>query len=235
MDLYKIVPLDSRILTIFGGAIHCVNMQIPAENPITIWHPPVIDLQPKKNAYHIVVKPTNKSGISATKCIWRIKGTANWNTIDLVDSAGYKIGDIKSSFKLMSNSTAIEYYISATSNNGKTITKPIVAKTGGYYTFYFSPTTTLEELDPARNFAMNPIPNPTNGNFAIPVSFDREMEVNAYVTDVLGKRISTIEFGRKNNGMSKLEFDLSGQAAGMYFIQITANGQLLDTKRVMKQ
>lgn len=233
---YKIVPLDARILTVLGGAIHCVNMQIPAENPITIWHPPVQDLQPRKSSYHIVVKPTNKSGIAATKCMWRVKGSQNWNTVDLADSAGYKIGDIKGSFKLMSDNTIIEYYISATSNNGKTITKPIVANTGGYYSFYFSGTAVgTEELDPTRNFAMNPIPNPTTGAFSIPVSFDRQMEVSAHITDVLGKRISTIDFGRKDNGMNRLEFDLANQAAGMYFIQITANGQLLDTKRIMKQ
>ena len=82
---------------------------------------------------------------------------------------------------------------------------------------------------------MNPIPNPTNGVFAIPVSFDRDMEVTAYITDVLGKRIAKQEFGRKGNGMSKLEFDLADQPAGMYFVQITADGHLLDTKRVMKQ
>lgn len=233
---YKIIPLDARILTIYGGAIHCVNMQIPAENPITIWHPPVQDLQPKRNSYHIVVKPTNKSGIATTKCIWRVRGTQNWNTIDLTDSAGYKVGDIKGGFKLMGDNAVIEYYISATSNNGKTITKPITADNGGYYSFYFTRAASVnEELDPARNFAMNPIPNPTTGAFTIPVSFDREMEVSAYVTDVLGKRITTIDFGRRNNGMSKLELDLGGQATGMYFIQVTANGQLLDTKRIMKQ
>ena len=31
-----------------------------------------------------------------------------------------------------------EYYISATSNNGKTITKPMTALQGGYYSFYFT-------------------------------------------------------------------------------------------------
>lgn len=233
---YKIVPLDSRILTILGGAIHCVNMQIPAENPITIWHPPVQDLQPRMNNYHVVVKSTNKSGIASTKCMWRVKGTQNWNTVDLTDSAGYMIGDISSSFKLMGDNTIIEYYVSSTSNNGKTITKPITANNGGYYSFYFSPTASVGgELDPLRNFAMNPIPNPTNGVFAIPVSFDRDMEVTAYITDVLGKRIAKQEFGRKANGMSKLEFDLGDQPAGMYFVQITADGHLLDTKRVMKQ
>lgn len=233
---YKIVPLDSRILTIFGGAIHCVNMQIPAENPITIWHPPVQDLQPKRSSYHIVVKPTNKSGIANAKCMWRVKGTQNWNTVDLTDSAGYKVGDIQGGFKLMSDNTIVEYYVSATSNNGKTVTKPIVANNGGYYSFYFSPTASVREtLDPMRNFALNPIPNPTTGSFVIPVSIDRSMKLTAYVTDVLGKCVSTVNFGDKNNGMSKLEFDLTNQATGMYFIQITANDILLDTKRVMKQ
>lgn len=232
---YKIVPLDARILTIYGGAIHCVNMQIPAENPITIWHPPVLDLQPQVNTFHIVAKATNKSGIATTQCIWRVKGTQNWNTITLTDSAGYAIGDITDTFSKMSNTAIVEYYISAKSNNGKTITKPITASNGGYHTFYFTPSSNVEEFDRDRNFAMNPLPNPTSGSFFIPVSFDREMEVTAYITDVLGKRINVIDFGKKRNGMSKLEFDLGNQAPGMYFVQITANGRLLDTKRVMKQ
>lgn len=233
---YKVVPLDARILTILGGAIHCVNMQIPAENPITIWHPPVQDLQPKVNSFHLVVKPTNKSGIAATKCMWRVKGTSSWNTINLSDSSDYKIGDITGNFQLMDDMTVIEYYITATSNNGKTVTKPITANNGGYYSFYFSEAASVDaELDAARNFAMNPIPNPTTGVFAIPVSFDKQMKVSANITDILGKHISTTDFGHKERGMSKLEFNLSNQAAGMYFIQITANGQLLATKRIMKQ
>ncbi len=32
----------------------------------------------------------------------------------------------------------VEYYISATSNNGKTITKPMTAHQGGYYSYYFT-------------------------------------------------------------------------------------------------
>lgn len=233
---YKIVQLDSRILTILGGAIHCVNMQIPAENPITIWHPPVQDLQPKRDAYHIVIKATNKSGIANTQCLWRVRGTQNWNTVNLTDSAGYKVGDIQGGFTQMNDNTIIEYYVSASSNNGKTITKPIVAGNGGYFYFYFTPLASVDEtLDPMRNFALNPLPNPTTGSFMIPVSIDGNMQISAFVTDVLGKRIATVDFGKKSSGMSKLEFDLSNHAAGMYFIQISANGRVLDTKRVMKQ
>lgn len=232
---YKVVPIDSRLLTVLGGAIHCVNMQIPAENPVSIWHPPIQDLQPRKNSFHIVVKATNKSGIANAKCYWKLRGTQDWKTVNLTDSSGYYVGDITGSFKLLDDNAAIEYYVTASSNNGKTMSKPIVANNGGYYTFYFSPAATTRELDFSRNFALNPIPNPTTGNFVIPVSFDREMAVTADVVDVMGRHISTIDFGKKQNGMSKLNFDLGSQPSGMYFIRLVADGQLLGTSRIMKQ
>ncbi|MBS1772069.1 MAG: agmatine deiminase family protein [Bacteroidetes bacterium] len=229
---YNVVPIDSRVLTLGGGAIHCVTMQIPADNPIRFWHPPIQDEQPLQSKYHIVAQVTNKSGIASATCYWRPKWTStSWNAVTLTDSAGYKIGDITGSFNYMQS---IEYYISATSNNGKTMTKPIVAPTGGYYTFYFPFPAGVEKFDPARNFALNPLPNPTNGQFIIPVSFEKDVNIDATVTDMLGKTIQTIDFGKKENGMNKLEFDLTNAAEGMYFIQIKANGHIIDTKKVMK-
>ena len=50
-----------------------------------------------------------------------------------------------------------EYYISATSNNGKTITKPMTAHQGGYYSFYFDGE--LKELDSIQyDFSTTPRP-----------------------------------------------------------------------------
>ena len=50
-----------------------------------------------------------------------------------------------------------EYYISATSNNGKTITKPITAHNGGYYSFYYDGG--QMELDSSRyDFSTEPRP-----------------------------------------------------------------------------
>src|SRR6185436_5606123 len=118
-------------------------------------------------------------------------------------------------------------------NNGKTMTKPIVAPTGGYYTFLFHWPESVSGLDPAMNFAMNPLPNPTTGQFIIPVSFEREMSVTAVVVDVFGKKVAVTDFGKRSSGMTKLEFDLSAQPGGMYFVQITADGSLLSTKKVV--
>jgi agmatine/peptidylarginine deiminase len=229
---YKVVPIDSRGLTIYGGAIHCVNMQIPADNPIHFWHPPVVDLQPKQDNYHIVSKITNRSGIATAKCNWRMKGATAWNTVNLTDSSGYWIGDIAGTFN---HPDIVEYYLTATSNNGKTMTKPITASTGGYYTFYLKWAASVYELDQSRNFVLNPLPNPTSGAFDIPVSFETSMHFKAQITDVFGKTIDAIDFGTRERGLSKLHMDITNLPTGMYFIQVIANGQVADTKRIVKQ
>jgi hypothetical protein len=61
------------------------------------------------------------------------------------------------------------------------------------------------------------------------------MKVSAQVTDMLGRIVMSVDFGKRNQGMSKLDFDLSKESVGMYFIQVKANGLLLDTKKVSKQ
>jgi len=54
----------------------------------------------------------------------------------------------------------VEYYISATSNNGKTITKPMTAHQGGYYTYYYTgQLDTVAQLDSTRyDFDTMPVP-----------------------------------------------------------------------------
>lgn len=228
---YKIVPLDARGLTIGGGAIHCVTMQIPAENPITIWHPPVIDWQAKASSYPIVAKITNKSGIATAQCKWRKKGTTTWNTVNLTDSSGYKIGDMVGTFN---HGEAYEYYITATSNNGKTITKPMTAP-DGFYTYMINWPAGINSLNPNTNFLLNPLPNPNNGSFTLPMAIDKDMQITAVVTDVTGRTVRKIDFGKKENGMHQLQFNLYNVAEGSYFIQVFGDSYSLGNKRVVKQ
>ena len=59
------------------------------------------------------------------------------------------------------STVTVEYYISATSNNGKTITKPMTAAQGGYYSFYFTNMLdTVAYLDSNRfDFDTTPLPS----------------------------------------------------------------------------
>ncbi len=229
---YKIIPIDARDLTVLGGAIHCVTMQIPAENPVRFWHPAVRDLQPLQADYSLVAEVTNKSGVASATCFWRLEGQTSWNTVNLTDSSGYWIGKIPGANLTVNDK--VEYYISATTNNGKTATKPITAP-DGYFSFYFTLPQSTSTIDPDQNFVLNPAPNPSLGEFFLPLSLDQTREIRAVVTDMMGKVLQNTTFGKRQRGMSKLEFDLGAAAPGLYFVQILADGQHLSTKKVVKE
>ncbi len=228
---YNIVPVDSRNLTILGGAIHCVTMQIPAENPLRIWHPALTDLQPLTSNKHLIVKAYNHTGIAGSEINWRLKGTGSWNTITMTDSSGYHTGDITHGFTI---TDTVEYYISATSNNGKTTVKPLTAPTG-FYTFYFNTALSTGDLNEFRNFVLNPVPNPSAGTFYIPLVLEQSQHISSTISDITGRTLSSINHGNKTPGIHKLGFDITGLSSGVYYIRLNAGVHILGTKRIVKQ
>ena len=101
-----------------GGAIHCVTKQIPADNPIRILQK---NIHSSVNLGELTDIPfsaiiTNKSGITHAELMYRTDGN-QWQCIDLTSNGNRWYGNIPAN-ALKSNST-VEYYIQATSGNGK--------------------------------------------------------------------------------------------------------------------
>ena len=122
-----------------GGAIHCVTKQIPADNPIRILHKNIHDTMTAglgNSNLPVSAIITNRSGIAHAEVMYRVNDTNEWQTLDLTANGNRWYGQ----FPLAGFDGVVEsvdYYISATSNNGKTITKPMTASQGGYYHFAF--------------------------------------------------------------------------------------------------
>lgn len=231
---YRIVPIDARFLTVQGGAIHCVTMQIPADNPIRFWHPSVEGLQPVQANYPIMSKITNKSGIAQASCMWRVKGTSNWNIAALSDSSGYAVGKIPNT-NFTVNDT-IEYYLTATSNNGKTMTKPIVAPTGGYYHFYTNGTFTgindkVNAADMSRLLSAQP--NPANNHVVIPIYLGETATAKLAIYDMVGKELLATSEVARSQGLSSYTFDVSVLNSGIYFYTLTVNNTVVGTKKLV--
>lgn len=137
---YTIYPIDVRTFDGSGGAIHCVTKQIPADNPVRILHKNIhgevnADLMAGEIPVSAII--TNKDGIAHAEVVYRLNGEGDWRTIDLTGNGNRWYGHFAfNNAKTVVSS--VEYYISATSNNGKTVTKPITASQGGYYRFDFS-------------------------------------------------------------------------------------------------
>ncbi len=235
MPGYKVVPIDSRALTPGGGAIHCITMQIPAENPVLFWHPSVDGLQPIQSSYHIVSKITNHSGIKKAECKWRKRSDPAWSTVTLTDSAGYFIGDIQPG--TLTTSEWFVYYLTAETNNGKTAVKPITAPEGYYQVYFRTDTDSLsllaEELRIAeKNHLFGAYPNPAATDVTIPFKLLNEADVTLQVTDITGRVIYTRELHTTKPGMHQVHMDISNWKPGMYFYSMYFNGEKLDTRRL---
>lgn len=79
-------------------------------------------------------------------------------TFSIIDNYVYDtVNYIDTIASLRDTLVTVEYYLSATSNNGKTITKPITANNGGYYSFFYDGQ--IKDLDSARyDFSTAPRP-----------------------------------------------------------------------------
>jgi agmatine deiminase len=146
MPGYKVIPIDARAVSPGGGSIHCITMQIPADNPVLFWHPTVDGYQSMQTSYVIQAKITNRSGIASAECKWKKRGTNTWNTLTLAAGADDMFtGNLTPG--TITETDTIDYYLTATTNNGKTAVKPITAP-DGFYTMQFKgyPTGTNEVM-----------------------------------------------------------------------------------------
>jgi len=128
---YNIVPIDVRSFDGSGGAIHCITKQIPAENPLRIFHYPVSAADLFEDGFRVDAEITNRSGIKNASVYWKRTYDENWNVVSLQKGDDNKFAGFIPNSALNEGDT-VEYYIYAEANNGKTITKPIVAPEGNY-------------------------------------------------------------------------------------------------------
>lgn len=134
MPGYNVVGIDARSLTVAGGAIHCVAMQIPTDNPLRFKHDRIAGNQPALPSYTFDAEITNSSGIASASVFWKIKGTASWNELAMAGSGNeFTATLVNPGFTV---SDTLIYYIEAEANNGKVSAKPFVAPEG-HFTFFF--------------------------------------------------------------------------------------------------
>ncbi len=132
---YNIITIDGRRLEGSGGSVHCVTKEFHAENPIRFKHYQYSNqVNFCDSNYPVEVTITNKSGISQATLYSRVKGTSAWNQTNMV-LASNNLWQSAITLTTTLNNETIEYYISATSDNGKTMTLPMTAAEGGAYTF----------------------------------------------------------------------------------------------------
>ena len=152
---YTFHCIDMRTYDGSGGSIHCITKQIPADNPVRILHDAMYN---KVNFGTLTEVPfsafiTNKSGIKNASLHYLVGDDGEWQKVDMTGNGNRWYCRVPAS-KFPQGKTVF-YYIEATSNNGKTVTKPFTANNGGYYDF--TPDKTVEYKADDYDFSTEPI------------------------------------------------------------------------------
>lgn len=235
---YTIYPIDVRSFDGWGGAIHCITKQIPADNPIRILHASVTgDANATAQAaaeIPISAIVTNRSGIESVTLYWRVDGGA-WNTAAMTATGNaneYAAAIPTASITPAAGSyCTIEYYISAVSNNGKTITKPMTAQQGGYYTCYLGENMPLAIADDATVTMSQFFPNPASDKASIRMDLAKGTKLNVQIIDMTGRIVhnTTLEA----DGSILYSIDTQRLGKGVYSVVFTDNEGLRTTRRLL--
>lgn len=224
---YTIYPIDIRSFDGYGGAIHCITKQIPAESPIRILHSPFIgqtDQDVNLEAYI-----TNNTGIASAKVMWRIDG-GQWDSVAMTAGA-----DSMFTATIPHNSiniyADIEYYITATSNGGKTITKPFTAANGAYYKFYSATCLGIETMSAEKDFGQF-YPNPTTERADMVIEMGNGKNYSVTIYDLSGREVHAGSL--KAQGTIVYSVNASRMASGQYTVVFSNGSERVVRKLIVK-
>ncbi len=92
-------------------------------------------------------------------------------------------------------------------------------------------TTGMAEVKVA-DLAIKTYPNPVSSSLTVEFSTTRNERVDVAVVNCLGEVMETKQVASQNGGTTRTELDLSRVAAGMYTINLIANGAVIGTRNI---
>ncbi len=230
MPGYNIVGINSNAIIPSLGTIHCIVKEVGVSEPVRISHATMDSVVYDEDSIAVKAVIKTKSGIANASIFWTTDTTSGFNS----SSMQFVSGDSAVGYiPVQIDSTVIYYYISATSNSGRTITKPIVAP-DGYYKFIIENSVTgiADEYLPEEFYLSQNYPNPFNPSTKIQFWISDFGFVNLKVYDILGKEIATLVNEEKQAGNYSVEFNAAELPSGVYFYQLKADS-FVETRKML--
>jgi agmatine deiminase len=136
MPGYRIVPIDCNSMISAGGAIHCITKEVGVNEPVFISHKKLQPIITGGYTYEVKALINTKSGVSSAQVYWTNDTTSGYTPLPMVQTVG---DTFVANIPPQVHGAKVFYYISAASNSGRTVRKPLVAPAGAYSFFVDSP------------------------------------------------------------------------------------------------
>ncbi len=231
MPGYNVVGIDCNEIITALGAIHCITKEVGVRNPLLISHAAIRHAYDTELTYDVIAQITTNSGVSSAALFWSVDTTQGFTQQAMTTAAN---DSFYAEIPGQPAGTEVFYYISAASNLGKTITKPLVAP-AGVYTFTVEQPSAVAGANPqpTGTFRLEAnYPNPFNPYTAISYQLSAFSYVQLTVYNALGRKVQTLVNRNQAAGAYRVTFDGSGLASGVYFYRLQA-GSFVQVRKMI--
>lgn len=228
MPGYRLVGIDCNSIIPSLGAIHCIVKEVGSYEPIQISHAPLLSVRDTLQSYPIITRIQNANGVQQAEIYWSVDTAQGYVSIPMIPTLN---DTFVAEIPRQPGHNKIFYYISAQSNSGKVITRPLTAP-GGFYTLNIE---AVSGLDNAPAFiSQSPIlypnyPNPFNPVTTISWQLAVGGKVEVSVYNSTGQQIVQLVDEEQTAGYHEVRFYSEGLASGVYFYRLTVSSQTIHT------
>ena len=216
---YNIIGIDvdnqGQNLISYSGAIHCITHSVGVNEPLLIQHQELEDSYPIEQ-YNVSASIQHQSGIASATLFWTTNLEQGYQSLNMTNTGGDNWAAIIE--ENLSAPNTVYYYIEASANSGKTLSRPLPAPEAYFKFNILEQNNASLSQNNVTNIEMSVYPNPASAITCIPVNCVESFEGQISLTDVLGKEVTTIYKGKFKSGLNQFFFHANNYAKGMYFI-----------------
>ena len=216
---YNIVGIDvdnqGENLISYSGAIHCITHSVGVNEPLLIQHQELEDSYPIEQ-YNVSASIQHQSGIASATLFWTTNLEEGYQSLSMTNTDENNWSAIIE--ENLSAPNSVYYYIEATANSGKTLSRPLPAPEAYFKFNILEQNNASLSQNNISNIEMSVYPNPASAITCIPVNCVESFEGQISLIDVLGKEVTTIYDGNFLSGLNQFFIHANDYAKGMYFI-----------------
>ena len=227
MPGYHIHMIDCNDIIGYSGALHCITHEIGLADPIFISHAHLLDTYETVNPYEVKAYIKTTSGVSNAKVYWSIDTTLGYNMLSMSLATN---DTFVANLPAQAAGTKVWYYITANSNSGRTVSKPLVAP-AGVYEFKVLGNVGIASIENDAKF-FEPFPNPANESVTLGYFLPSNRTIEIKLFDISGKEIFNLAEQNIQAGTHSLELSVATLAAGVYTVSFRSGNYFLNKKIV---
>ena len=232
---YNIVGIDvdnqGANLISFSGAIHCITHSVGVDEPLLIQHQSLEDTYPL-NEYSVSANIEHNSAISSASLFWTTELNEGYQEVEMTNTNNNNWEGLISTNIQAPNK--VYYYIQATANSGKSLTRPLPAPQGYFDFSIFEDNTSAISNPKISRIEMSVYPNPATAITCIPIRSDKNFNGQLSIQNMLGQQVTLIHDGQFIKGQKNFFIDANRYSEGIYFITLTNGNTTLKEKLIIQ-